>query len=324
VDGQTPPKQSGTHNFILDEFSGGTFPFAINQCTAISIPASKWYKYTCMQEDNQWTVVKTSYSDDSCSGTGKVLHTYYYNQTNATNSFECDGINSFAKIGISVSSDCSSSVTFYAGLTGCATATTGGTSQFEFFCNSSVAFVEFFRTSLNQSTNQTMSTTGAPMSTTGAPMSTTGAPMSTTSGPMSTTALGLTSTSNANLTNTKLNNTQSTTAVASSTAIPVTTGILVTAILSSTMVSGVQQTCLSNDYCEVWILPSGKCSYANVSNFRSSQIKIYGKLLECNENSTGATGGATTTSTVQPTKSALRLQVAITVVFTLLLATSWI
>jgi len=301
----------------------------------------------CNRIATGWTVTKTEYTNQNCTGRGTLMSTW--TSKNATNGllgsnpiYECDGVNSYAKIHISLVSDCSSSVTVYAGLAGCAV-TGGGATQFEFFCNNTVAFVEFFRTAnaslvnQTQSTNQPQMTTIQPQMTTNQPQMTTNQPQMTTNQPQMTTqpaATGiglLTTLLNTLFPNSSLQNaseSMSTTYIETSSSYVETSSSYVetssTYIESTLAVHNVSQLmCSSNNYCEVWILPSGKCSLANTTAFRNYPAKIYGQLMSCQAGPLG--GASTTTTTFMPTKSgSTRLQLAVTVIFTLFLAISWL
>jgi len=321
VYGQTAPRHTEMHNYIIDSFSGGRFPFAIGRCTSIeAISTNLWHKYMCIREDNgtNWVVEKRRFTDDSCSGTGTLVSTIVRNLTNSVPNFECDGVNSYAKLLISLTSTCSSSVTVYAGLNACAATATGST-QFEIFCNSSVAFIEFFQLELNESME---STTGMPMSTTGAPLSTTGQPMSTN--------LGLSSTNiNSTMPVSTLSIDVNATSLFSTTKLFASTNNILSTLISSFMPSNTMEMsstqtqsrhmCDDEDYCEAWILPVGKCTLANTTAFRNLQYKLYGQLMSCQTNTTG------TTQNPKPTKSgSVRSQFAVTAIFTLLLAVFWL
>jgi hypothetical protein len=325
VYGQVPPRSTGIiHNYIIDSFSGGRFPFAIDKCTSVEVISTNiWHKYMCIKEENgtDWAVEKRMFTDASCSGTGTLVTTIVRNLTNSISNFECDGVNSYAKLQISLSSTCSSSVTVYAGLNGCAATSTGST-QFEVFCNSTVAFVEFFQVGLNESMAST--TTGMPMSTTGAPMSTTNMGLSSTDLNNTMPSMNL----NDTMPSTTLGITMNATSLFSTTKLFVNTNNILSTLISTfmpsnTMMSSTQtqsrHMCNDQDYCEVWILPAGKCTLANTTAFRSTQYKIYGQLLSCQTNLTGAS------TTHKPSKSgSVRSQFAVAAIFTLLLAVSWL
>jgi len=291
--GKQPPTLTGTHNYVIDSFTSGTFPYAINQCTSTSIiSTSKWYMYMCVQTSSGWMVMKKSYSNQNCTGTGTLVTTWtpknYTNSVQGVDNkiFECSGVNSFAKLHISLSSDCSSSTTVYVGLAGC-TASSAGTTQFEFFCNSSVAFVEFFRTANVSSLNQTTP---------------------------STTKLNMSST----LLNTIISNI-SLTSNMSTTYYETTTGLK-----NSSKIEGA---CLMKDYCEAWIVPNGKCTLANTTAFRNLGTKVYGELMSCQLNPSGSgSGGSTSTTSTTKTeeKGSTQLQLTISVIFTLFMAITWL
>jgi hypothetical protein len=281
LNGITPPMQGGMHNFIIDKLSGVKFPFAINQCTSIdAYQTNLWHKYTCNKIGTGWAVTKTKYTNQNCTGNGTLVTTWTSHNATYDQAYECDGMNTYAKLHISLNSDCSSSVTVYAALASCTNTSTGET-QFEFYCNSSVAFVEFFRDV--SSINETLSTQ----------------PASTFLNTVRVNASGILDTS--------------------------------TSYYPTKESYG---SCSSGDYCEVWIIPKGKCTLANTTAFQGS-TKLYGQLMGCRANGTTiSTGGSTTTTTggahststttSRPKSGSIRLQLAFTVVFTLFLAISWL
>jgi hypothetical protein len=309
--GINPPMNNGTHNYVMDSFSGSTFPFAIGQCTSTSVVSSSVrYKYTCNKIGTGWTVTKRQYANKICNGTGTLVTTW--TSKNATSGtygssqmYECDGVNSYVELQISLSDDCSGGATVYAALGAC-TSTSTGTTQFEFFCNNTVALSNFYLTTNVSSLNQT------------------------THKPSVVSTLLNTILANYSYYNTTYYETT----------------------LAARNASNLL--CFSKDYCEVWTMPSGECSLANTTAFRNAPASVYGKFLSCQTNPVSTSSGSTTTTSIststssvtslftstssstststsststtkKPNKSgSTRLQLAVSMIFTLLLAVSWL
>jgi len=163
-DGELPEIQSGLNNFVIDMLDSFTFPFALKQCTAISLlPTNKWYTYECnMDIDNPGmsTVTKTEYNDATCSDAGLIIDQFFEpNMTEgAKGFFDCSGADTYIEIELSLSSQCQDSVIVYAALGSCSNFMNSSSSllQMNLYCNENEAVMQIFN--LMNPLNATMST----------------------------------------------------------------------------------------------------------------------------------------------------------------------
>jgi hypothetical protein len=97
-----------------------------------------------MDSNGMSTVSKTEYFTEDCSGLGSVVAVY--NETDMTEGelgyFECGGSDTYARIRLSLDSDCESAVVIYAALGACANM--AANSQLNFFCSADEAIVQIF------------------------------------------------------------------------------------------------------------------------------------------------------------------------------------
>jgi hypothetical protein len=153
-DTELPEVQSGINNYVIDELGTVLFPYALNQCTGSSvITTGRWYWYECSMDNNGMsTVTKTEYFSDDCSGSGSVVAVY--NETDMIEGevgyFECSGTDSYARIRLSLDSDCENAVVIYAALGACSNM--AGNSQLNFFCSANEAIAQIFSVEMQMST----------------------------------------------------------------------------------------------------------------------------------------------------------------------------
>jgi hypothetical protein len=341
MQGNTPYRDSGLHNFVIDSLDGNNFPFAIGQCTATSLNPTDWYIYSCNNDNalGQWIVTKTEYSDDQCSGNGTFVLDWDTQFDAVQQYYECGGSDTYLQIELSIGA-CQSPVTIYAALSSCVHDSSDQSSNFEFFCNDTTALVHYFGSFGNETL---MSTTEmAQQSTTALPLSSTNIMIYSTSEPVSTTEMEMNMSTTPNLdlnmsTNIPIStnllelnfSTSNLLDLNMSTNIPISTSflpsLLNTNILSTlissfmpSLPSGISSTCDDSDYCDVWVLTKDDCILAKPSSLRNYQV--YAKMRECGVSK----GQQTTGSNIQTDKSgSIHSPLAITGILSLLFAVYW-
>jgi len=130
----------------VDELGTILFPYALNQCTGMNvITTGRWYWFECSMDSNGIsTVSKTEHFAEDCSDLGSVVAVY--NESNMTEGevgyFECEGTDAYARIRLSLDSDCENSVVIYAALGACTNM--GENSQMNFYCSAEEAIAQIF------------------------------------------------------------------------------------------------------------------------------------------------------------------------------------
>jgi len=144
----TPKAQAGTNNYAVDTFADIlVFTYAINQCTATGLTVASWVKYTCEEDaEGMWSVKKSTYTTNACTGTATEEETWEQDGSDAgqVGYFKCDGDDTYAHVKISADDTCTVSESVYGGLAGCAE-NLYTTLDAKFYCDSTSALVQLFR-----------------------------------------------------------------------------------------------------------------------------------------------------------------------------------
>jgi hypothetical protein len=331
MQGNTPYRDSGTHNFVIDSLDGSNFPFAIGKCTATSLNADKWYIYSCDNDNalGQWIVTKTEYDDNQCSGNGTYVLDFDTQFDAVQQYYQCDGTDSYLQLELSVGA-CLSPVTIYAALATCVYDSSSQSDNFEFFCNDTTALVHYFGNFGNETLMST--TENAAPSTTALPLSSTNIMIFSTSEPVSTEMeMNMSTTPNLELNmSTNLPELNMSTNLPFSTNFPISTSflpsLLNTNILSTlissfmpSLPSGISNTCDDSDYCDAWVLTKDNCALAKPSSLRNYQV--YAKMRECGV----SRGQQTTGSNIMTDKAgSIHSPLAISGILSLLFAVYWL
>jgi hypothetical protein len=119
--GHTAEMNSGTNNYVVDFFANALlFAYAIDQCTATDFVPGIAYKYECNYNDSMWSVIKRSYANTKCTGSPASVDIIPDGgSAGLPGYFECSGDNTYAKLKLALTSDCSGAQVVYSGLGGC-------------------------------------------------------------------------------------------------------------------------------------------------------------------------------------------------------------
>jgi hypothetical protein len=142
--GNAAEVNEGMNNYVVDFFANALlFAYAIDQCTATDFVPGVAYKYECNYNDSMWSVIKRSYSNNKCTGSPSSVDIIPEDSSSAglPGYFECGGENTYAKLKLSLSNDCSGAQIVYSGLNGCLL----NQPLFnQLYCNSENALVQFY------------------------------------------------------------------------------------------------------------------------------------------------------------------------------------
>jgi hypothetical protein len=300
LQGKSPLKQIGLHNYVVDSFAGVNFPFAINQCTSTDFSNTKWYKYVCnspASSSEESSITKLEYSTANCTGNGTIVHNWVNNMTGLDLDFECGGMNTFAELQVGLSDNCTSFVTVFAALSSCAV----DVNEFNIYCNASTTAIQLYGQNLTSNQSfPTMSTTGSPV------MSTTGLSVVSTTGLPSVSTTGLPSVSTTNLggggsTTTTVGGGSTTTTIGNSKAAATTS---TSSASSTTTTQNTEALCQSSDFCNAIYLSRSKCVSATL--FQGAP-DMYARMVKCKN------------LVLIPTSGSVRPHLGITAIITLLL-----
>jgi hypothetical protein len=138
--------QSGENNYVIDDFTGLSFSYAIGQCTGVNLlDTDSFAKFTCSKDNTStWMVTKSTYATKACTTPLSTL-----SWTNAetvegeTGFFKCDGGNNYAHVQISLVDTCEGALDVYGGLGGCAV--NSAALDTKFYCNATIALVQLYK-----------------------------------------------------------------------------------------------------------------------------------------------------------------------------------
>jgi len=123
------------------------FAYAIDQCTATNfLDTGSWFIYQCDMDSTSSgiSVTKTQYFDAECATDGIIVETF--DEANMTEgnrgSFDCSGYNTYAKIRVSLDSDCGNTVTIYSALGACSYF--GESTQINVYCSDNETIAQIF------------------------------------------------------------------------------------------------------------------------------------------------------------------------------------
>jgi hypothetical protein len=144
-EGYTPAVQDGTHNYVIDLFTGAvSFPYAIGKCTSTSVADTKYYMYTCdKNNDNKWEVTKLEYTTSTCTGSAELSDSWVEGDAavGEVGYFVCDAYDTHVKVQVGVVDGCLGAKTVYAGLKACVNY---NPYQIKTYCASTEAEMQFY------------------------------------------------------------------------------------------------------------------------------------------------------------------------------------
>lgn len=177
--GTDPKTNGGVNNYIIDslDLSGGVsipFPYAMSQCTAHSVVSGKmYYIHSCDSSGNAYT---EEFRDSGCQ-TSNGKKAVSLGNTDQIGYYQCGGSDTYAQLSLGdpTASSCPTSLeTVYAGLGACTNAVSETGVDFQFYCDTNSALVQWFsnilasvktkhvKRGLSSSSGEFSSTPGAP------------------------------------------------------------------------------------------------------------------------------------------------------------------